>query len=203
MTRENLRKNLPLKMQLQFFAEGNDPAELANDPAPSAPNPDDMVAEIARLRAENATLKNASDKNSKEAADYKRRLHERMTAEEKLSEEQQAAKEAHEQEFNNMKQRLAIIDAERQYMRLEMDMETANKAAVAAVGGDTDALYSILEDHIKAVKEKAKQEFLVSRPDIASGSGSADPADMSVEVAKNIARRRTGGLDLSALANYR
>lgn len=200
MSNKILRKTLPMK--LQFFAEGGE-ADTQGQQVPdggSTPNLDDLIAQLAQERAEKEALKNANDKNSKEAAEYKRRLREKMSAEEQITEEQRIQREAHEKEFNDMKRELAVIRAEKSYMRLEMDPETANKAAVASVSGDNETLYSILEAHIKAVKEKAKQEFLASRPDIAAGSGDTGKTDLSIEISKNLQRRKAG-IDKDALKN--
>lgn len=74
------------------------------------------------LRKENDKLKKALDKSNSEAAESKRKLQEKQTAEEKAKEEQEQATKALQEELATLRKEKALSD---------------NKAKLLAVGYDT------------------------------------------------------------------
>lgn len=115
-----------------------------------------LTAEIARLKAELAKQKNSIDKATKEAATYKRQLREHQTAEEAAAEEQKAAKEAQENELNELRKKFAVMETTKNVaVKLNSDETTAAKIANMLYGAE-DADGALIEiQKIWAAKEKA------------------------------------------------
>lgn len=210
-----------IPMRLQLFAEGGE-GEGSGTPddaggaggKPDTGKPDgegdetptyeQLVAQLAQERADKEKYKNLNDKTSREAADYKKQLRAKMTAEEQEAIAKQEAKDALEKEIAELKARERVRD----YTELLMDKEIgmskkdAGELAQNLVDGDFEKALSVLGNHIKSIKDNSYQQALKNRPDIAAGNGEPDKNALGDNFARNSAKR-VGGANEDILKYYR
>lgn len=149
-------------------AEGN------NEPTgKTGPTVEELMKELAAEKAMNKKYKASLDKATGEAADYKRQLNAKMSADEQAQAEALERQRQTEEELNQLRRESALNKASKKFMALSMDEATATKAAEALYDGDTDNLFKLLENHITSVKAGEEQKFLANRTPISSGNSSA------------------------------
>ena len=156
-----MKKSL-LPFNLQFFAE-QDPEPTPQDqqdPNPEQqqdqnPEPQESVEEmIARLKAENSRYKKAVDKASSEAADYKKKLREKMTEADRLNEEKIEREAKREEEFQQLKRENAINKMAKSLIPLGYTEKQAQIAAEAQLDGDFDSLVAVQRE-VQEARDKA------------------------------------------------
>jgi hypothetical protein len=124
--------------------------------------PQDRTDEIDRL------IK-AKDKANSEAAEYKRKLKDHMSEEEKRNTEEAERIQKIEQENADLKKRIAIADYTSKFLASGLDAETAAKSAEAAYTGDIDTVIANYNSRIASVKESVKAELIASTPSMQGG----------------------------------
>lgn len=124
--------------------------------------PQDRTDEIDRL------IK-AKDKANSEAAEYKRKLKDHMSEEEKRNAEEAERIQKIEQENADLKKRIAIADYTSKFLASGLDAETAAQSAEAAYTGDIDTVIANYNSRIASVKETVKAELIASTPSIQGG----------------------------------
>ena len=130
------------------------------------------TTEIARLRAEQAKLKSALDKATKEAAENRRALRARQTAEEQAAEDAKAQQEAIAKELAELRKEKAVATTSKRVFAFVQDENTSNSIAEALYGAeDVDLAIDTLQKAWVA-KEKALRLEYGKIP--APGIGSAD-----------------------------
>ena len=140
----------------------------------------DVAAKLAELTAQNqalmtevAKLKKASDKNASEAADYKKKYRETLSAQEQASIDKAEKEAEREEKYNQLLRENQISKYVRQYMKQGYSEELATKAAEAMYDGDTDALFKAQTEATSAIIKAKENEWLKSRPDVPAGTGSS------------------------------
>ena len=181
----------PLEMKLQLFAEGDaDGTENQNidgqdngnedagngdgDGGEKVPTVEELMAELAKVNAEKAKLKNSFDEASSDAAKYKKALREKQSAEEIQTEEKLKAQEEHNKYVAELEAFKKKAEAKARYALQGMNEELATKAAEAEVKGDMDELASIQRKHTENLLKEKEKEWIKSRPDINIGNGDGD-----------------------------
>lgn len=130
-------------------------ADVTNQQEVETQDQQDGNNELARLKAEIAKQKLAIDKATKEAADYKRALRAKQSAEEVAAEEKRIADEARNQELADLKKKFAVAEIGKKVMGLGADDATSTKIAELMYGAeDVDAALNEI-GKIWAAKEKA------------------------------------------------
>lgn len=124
--------------------------------------PQDRTDEIDRL------IK-AKDKANSEAAEYKRKLKDHMSEEEKRSAEEAERIQKIEQENADLKKRIAIADYTSKFLASGLDADTAARSAEAAYTGDIDTVIANYNSRIASVKESVKAELIASTPSMQGG----------------------------------
>ena len=178
----------PLEMKLQLFAEGNadvaenqdagsqengneDAGNDGTDDGEKTPTVEELMAELAKVNAEKAKLKNSFDEASSDAAKYKKALREKQSAEEIQTEEKLKAQEEHNKYVAELEAFKKKAEAKARYALQGMNEELATKAAEAEVKGDMDELASIQRKHTENLLKEREKEWLKSRPDVNAGNG--------------------------------
>ena len=129
-------------------------------------------AELAKLRAELARQKAATDKATKEAGDYKKQLRAKQSAEEVAAEESKAQQEALMQELETLRKEKAVAATTAKVLPLIGDGEVAGQVAEYLYGAeDVDAALTALQKAWTA-KEKALRLEYGKIP--APGAGGSD-----------------------------
>lgn len=139
--------------------ENNNPTENnpANDPVNEPVNEN---AELAKLRAEMAKQKIALDKATKEAAENKRLLRAKQSAEEIAAEEKRIADEARDNELNELRKRFAVAENSKKIMAFVGDEKISTSVAEFMFGAaDVDAAIDELNKAWIAREKKLRAEF--------------------------------------------
>lgn len=165
--------------------------------AESTPSVDELMAELAKERAEKAKLKNSFDTASSELAATKKQLRTKMTAEEQIEEEKRLADEAKDAKIQELESRFRTMDYSKRYMGIGMDEKTAE--SLSELTGelvDADKFFSALGKFItasnKAAEENYRQELIKNNPDINAGSGGDTKNSLAEERAVSIGKRAAG-----------
>lgn len=186
-----------LKLNLQTFAEGdagsttttitnNSNSDPNTDGNPGgndnaggsendAPKVEDLMAEMAQLKADLARNKNALDKALKEKGEITKRLREKQTAEEAAA-EIKAAEEAERAEREAEKDKIiAQFEARAMFAEMGLQGEDLETAIQAKVDGDEKTVYSVIVKYFEkkfdtALKTK-ESEWLGNRPQVNVGVG--------------------------------
>lgn len=106
----------------------------AADTAAAADTAD--TAELARLRAEMAKQKAALDKATQEAANYKKELRSRQSADEIAAEEKRIADEARDKELADLRKRFAVAEAAKKVMTFVGDENASTQIAEYLYGAE-------------------------------------------------------------------
>ena len=175
--------------------------------AENIPSVDELMAELAKERAEKAKLKNSFDAASSELAATKKQLRTKMTAEEQEQEAKREAEEAKDARIQELESKFRIMDYSKRYMGIGMDEKTAE--ALSELTGqleDADKFFSALGKFItasnKAAEENYRQELIKNNPDINAGSGGDTKNSLAEERAVSIGKR-TAGANEDILKFYR
>ena len=127
--------------------------------------PTDNSAEIDRL-------KNALNKSNSEAADYKKQLREKMSAEEIKAKEDAEKMEALIKERDALLREKTIAGHKANYLALGYDEKLANDTAEAMVNGELDKVFANQKKHIESVEKKIRADVLKDTPKPEGGNGS-------------------------------
>ena len=131
---ENLKTKFPLN--LQFFAEGDDPEPETTPNAGDEPEGGDEPSlsaeeQMQQLMLENAKLKKSFDRASSEAADFKKKYNATLSDAQKASQEK-AEKEAERDELlKNLTRENSVNKLAKNFLTLGYAADMAEKAAAA------------------------------------------------------------------------
>ena len=175
--------------------------------AENTPSVDELMAELAKERAEKAKLKNSFDTASSELAATKKQLRTKMTAEEQIEEEKRLADEAKDAKIQELESKFRTMDYSKRYMGIGMDEKTAESLSeLTGELADADKFFSALGKFItasnKAAEENYRQELIKNNPDINAGSGGDTKNSLAEERAVCIGKR-TAGANEDILKFYR
>ena len=130
-----------------------------------------LMADMAKLKAENAKNKAALDKALHNNGELTKQLRAKMTASEQEEEAKREREEAQQKEIEDLKNYKRRSEARERYLTLGMSPEHAKAAAEAEVAGDMEALSDVQKKHTEALLQAQKAEWLKSRPDPNVGHG--------------------------------
>ena len=152
---------------------------------------DDIVASLNDIELpqdhtdELERLKNAVSKANSEVADYKRKLKERMSEEEKRVQEEADRIKAIETENKDLKKRILVSDYKSKFMASGMDEESALKSAEAAFSGDLDTVIANYNSRIASVEAEVKANLIDSTPTL-QGGGAKQVKDYTNDINNSI-----------------
>lgn len=132
------------------------------------PSVDELMAQIAQLTSDRDRFKNANDKLSREAAESKRQLRARQTAEEKEAEEKAEQERLRQEEFENLKKELNHNKAVNAYKSVT-DESMVESLIDAVSDADHNAIANIMEKYASAKVKEAQAEWMKSRPRVNMG----------------------------------
>ena len=199
------RSRCEIPMNLQFFAEsagdGGDGAEGSGQASEgmqeNTPSVEELMAQLAQERAENAKNKNALDKALREKGELTKNLRAKMTAEEQEQEAKKEAEEAKDARIQELESKFRTMDYSKRYMGIGMDEKTAESLSeLTGELADADKFFSALGKFItasnKAAEENYRQELIKNNPEINAGSGSDTRSSLAEERAISIGKRAAG-----------
>ena len=127
--------------------------------------PTDNSAEIDRL-------KNALSKSNSEAADYKKQLREKMSAEELKAKEDAEKWDAIVKERDALLREKTIATYKASYLSLGYEEHLAMATAEALANGELDKVFANQKKHNESVEKKIRADVLKSTPTHEGGNGS-------------------------------
>ena len=148
--------------------------------------------EVARLKAELLRQKEAINKATKEAADYKRALRAKQSEEEIAAEEKKAADEATKKEIEELRREVARNKTIKTVMsRLGTDEETSGKIAEYLYGAeDADAALTEMQKAWAAREKALRLEFGRIPAPGAGANGEDEASQKAIKLAREIGRER-------------
>lgn len=131
--------------------------------------PEEKIAALEANFSSVAQIKATADRNASEAADYKKKLRERMS-----EDEAKAAKEAEERatllaRVEQLEQEKAITTYANAYLAMGYDEKLAKSSAEALAKGDMDAVFKIQKTHAENREKALRTELLKATPTPAPG----------------------------------
>ena len=156
------------------------PQEVTNDNTTDTPKVEDLMSELAQLKADMARNKNALDKALREKGEITKKLREKQTAEEAEAEAKAEAEAARAEREAEMEKTIATYEAKSMFAEMGLsgnDLETAVKAKI---DGDDKTVYSVIVKHFEKKYESAlktkESEWLGNRPQVNVGVGESGTA---------------------------
>lgn len=154
---------------------------------------EDLAGELAKAKAELLKYKAATDKAAKEAAEAKRALRAKQSAEEIAAEEKKAADERAAQEIEELRREVARTKAIKSVMsKLGTDEETSGKVAEYLYGAeDVDAALTEIQRAWTAREKALKLEYGKVPPPGAGGANGEDEETVrAIKLAKEMGQER-------------
>lgn len=154
---------------------------------------EDLAGELAKAKAELLKYKAATDKAAKEAAEAKRALRAKQSAEEIAAEEKKAADEKAAQEIEELRREVARTKAIKSVMsKLGTDEETSGKVAEYLYGAeDVDAALTEIQRAWTAREKALKLEYGKVPPPGAGGANGEDEETVrAIKLAKEMGQER-------------
>lgn len=127
--------------------------------------PSDGSAEIERL-------KTALSKSNSEAADYKKQLREKMSAEELKAKEDAEKWDELQKKYDDLLRESNITKNKARLLGLGYEDKLATEVAEAMINGETDKVFAAHKKHLEAVEKKIREEVLNGTPKPTGGSAS-------------------------------
>lgn len=123
------------------------------------------------LKAEVEKYKNASSKANSEAAEYKRQLKEKMSAEEVKAKEETEKMEKLQEEHDALLKKVSLSENKAKFLALGYDDALAGETAEALVNGDMDKVFANQKKYQESLEKKVRSDVLKDTPNPAPGSG--------------------------------
>jgi hypothetical protein len=127
--------------------------------------PTDNSAEIDRL-------KTALSKSNSEAADYKKQLREKLSAEELKAKEDAEKWEEIVKERDALLREKTIATHKAKFLSIGYDENLATETAEAMANGELDKVFTNQKKHLDAVEKKIRADVLKDTPKPEGGNGS-------------------------------
>lgn len=158
--------------------QGQQNQELDNTPEEKEPTVEELMAQLAQERANNAKLKNSFDKTSSELANTKKQLREKQSAEEQEEEAKKEAEEEHKKYVKGLEDTIKMTNATNRYLAIGMSAEMAKDTAKAELENDMEKVTENMSKFKDASIKAAESEWLKSRPPVNAGQGEGEETDL-------------------------
>jgi hypothetical protein len=142
----------------------------------------DSAGEIERLTK-------ALNKSNSEAADYKRQLREKMSAEEIEAKETADKIEALTKERDTLLREKTVAGHKANYLALGYDEKLAVETAEAMVSGDIAKVFANQKKHQEALDKKIRADVLKETPKPEGGGGKATTIEDIMKITDSDARQ--------------
>ena len=127
--------------------------------------PIDNSAEIDRL-------KNALSKSNSEAADYKKQLREKMSADEIKAKEDAEKQAKLQSDYDALVRKVSISENKAKLLGLGYEDKLATETAEAMIDGNLDKVFANQKKHLEAVEKKIREDVLLDTPKPEGGNSS-------------------------------
>lgn len=186
--------------------EGGSGGGGASDSDPKTPSVEELMTELAQERAKGLRQKAALDDALKEKGELTKQLRAKMSAEEQEAEAKKEADEAKDARLQELEIKLRNMDYSKRFMGLGMDEKVAEEiSGIIGEIPDTDKFFTTLGKFIEGIRTKAAEDTIEKikkeNPGINAGTGSVDKNAQAIEMARELAKKKTGQ-DTSILEKY-
>ena len=147
--------------------------------------------EPAPADGETQKLRDALNKASSQVADYKRQLHEKMTAEEIAKAERDEREKALQEELATLRRERTVSDYTAHYITMGCDTETAKALASNLPDGLGEEFFTAQRSFFANKENQIRSEVLNQQPQPTAGSPLTSKQAEDLELAK---LRRWAGL---------
>ena len=120
--------------------------------------------------AEIEKLKRLLSKANSDAADWKRQLREKQSAEEREKAERAEQEQAMRDELETLRKEKRVSDYTGKCLALNMDADLAGKTANALADGDMESVFDCLRAFVEATKTRLNNEALNRQPGLSAGT---------------------------------
>ena len=172
------------------YKEGMTEEEISTALQSAGAGAKDNEAEVNRLKAQ-------LSKANSEAADYKKQLRGKQTADEAAAAEQKATMDKLTQENTDLKRSIALADKKTKLVAMGYDEKLADSTAIAMVDGDMDTVMKNQATFNESREKAIRAEQMKKTPRPAAGSENTGGMDYQ----KKIEEAQASG-DLTAVAYY-
>ena len=180
---------------IEGYSDMTPEQKLAAIEALDVPDPVDLTGYVK---------KDALDKAAKEAAEYKRQLKEKMTAEETTAAEQQAKWDELQSNYNTLLKKSTVAEHTARFLALGYEEKLARETAEALFDGDMDKVFSNQQAFKSAVEKSIKAEVLKSTPAPGGAGVGSEAKAENVELAKAMGAQKAASLKAASegIKNY-
>ena len=133
----------------------------------------ELKAQLAQISAEKEQLRNSLTKSNSEAANYKKALREKQTAEEQEAEAKAEAARLQQEELENLRRELNHNKAVAAYKEIKNE-KSIQKLIDAVSNADHNAIARIIAEECKSAVAEAETTWLSNRPRINAGVGEGE-----------------------------
>ena len=144
--------------------------------------PTDNSAEIDRLKA-------ALSKSNSEAADYRKQLREKMSAEEVAAKDTADKIEALTKERDALLREKTVAGHKAQFLALGYDESLAGATAEALANGEIDKVFANQKKHQDSVEKRIRADVLKETPKPEGGGGKATSIEDIMKITDSDARQ--------------
>lgn len=165
--------------------------EIKNNPGveDNTQSVEQLRAELDAAKADIERYKNANDKSSKEAAEYKRQLRAKQTTEEQEAEARAEAERLANEEKEALQAELNKIKAENAYKAIS-DGKVVEKLIEAVSNADHIAIAQIVAKECEKAFATAQQTWLDGRPEVNYGGSSTPKTKEEIMKVKDVTERQ-------------
>lgn len=156
------------------------PQDATNENTSDTPKVEDLMSELAQLKADMARNKNALDKALREKGEITKKLREKQTAEEAEAEAKAEAEAARAEREAEMEKTIATYEAKSMFAEMGLQGQDLETAVQAKIDGDEKTVYSVIVKYFEKKMESAlktkESEWLGNRPQVNVGVGESGTA---------------------------
>lgn len=144
-------------------------------------------ADDPKSSREYIALKAQFDKVSSEYASTKKQLRDKMTEDEQVKADREAADQKVREELESLRRDKALSTHKASYLAMGYDEKTAEAAATAMVDGDNTALFAAMKKHGEITEKALRDKILNETPAPPAGEPGDDQSD-GVKLAQRVAK---------------
>lgn len=132
---------------------------------------EEKLALLDKWEPDGWVKKEVFDRTASELAEYKRKLREKMSEEERKEAERQEAEAALKAELESLRKEAAITKNKAKFLSLGYDEKLAEDTARALADGDFEKVFANQAIHLENVKKAAIAAALANEPKPPAGGG--------------------------------
>lgn len=137
--------------------------------------PEDQTGEIDRL-------KQALSKSNSEAANYKKQLREKMSADELKEKEDAERREKLQSDYDELLKKVRLSETKSKLLSLGYDSDLAEDTAKALVEGDFDKMFENQKKHLDSVEKQVRADVLKDTPRPTGGNSAKLTVDEIMKI---------------------